>query len=69
MGCNTSLHIKPENTVTIYNEQYYDLLKNIRNGLRLKDSEIKYINQLPNENLIDIIIIYNDMIQFYQEIL
>lgn len=67
MGCNISSPIIPENAVTIHNNQYYDLLKNIRNGLKLTDHEIDYIKKIPHENLFNIIIIYDDMLQFYQQ--
>jgi hypothetical protein len=55
----------PENKTIINDNHYYDLTRNIRNGLKLTKSEIDYITKLSRENLLEIITIYDILIDLY----
>lgn len=59
--------IIPEKKITCDDSQYYDLTKNIRNGLGLTENEIIYISKLPSENLVEIITIYNTLVKVYSD--
>jgi len=60
-----SRKVAPINKITYTNKKYYDLMKNIRNGLSLSNEEFVYIRELPTENLIEIITVYDKLIKFY----
>jgi len=57
--------VAPINKITYTNEKYYDLMKNIRNGVSLSKEYIVYIRELPTENLVEIIIIYDKLVKLY----
>jgi len=57
--------VAPINKITYTNEKYYDLMKNIRNGVSLSKEDIVYIRELPTENLVEIIIIYDKLVKLY----
>jgi len=57
--------VAPINKITYTNEKYYDLMKNIRNGVSLLKEDIVYIRELPTENLVEIIIIYDQLVKLY----
>ena len=57
----------PNNKVTCHDNKYYDLIKNIRNSLSLSPYDISYISTLPNENLIEIITIYDALVTMYRD--
>jgi hypothetical protein len=59
--------VAPINTITYTNEKYYDLMKNIRNGLSLTKEEFVYIRELPIENLVEIITVYDELVKFYTD--
>jgi hypothetical protein len=59
--------VAPINKITYTNEKYYDLMKNIRNGLSLSKEDIVYIRELPTENLVEIIIIYDKLVKLYTD--
>ena len=61
------MKIIPEKKITYENTQYYDLIKNIRNGVSLSEEDIVYIRELPTENLVEIIIIYDKLVKFYTD--
>lgn len=42
-------------------------MKNIRNGVSLSKEDIVYISELPTENLVEIIIIYDKLIKLYTD--
>lgn len=48
-----------KNNNNIFINKYYELTKNIRNLLPLKNEEYEYIKTLSNDKLLDIINIYN----------
>ena len=49
------------------NEIYYVLTQHIRNIKTLTDDEITFIQTLPNENLFDIILLYNKNSEFMND--
>jgi len=57
----------PNNKVTCEDNKYYDLIKNIRNSLTLSSYDISYISTLPNENLLEIITIYDALVTMYRD--
>jgi hypothetical protein len=60
--------VHPDKTITCYNnDKYYNLTKNIRNSLSLTSDDISYISKLPNENLVEIIIIYDKIVTLYRD--
>ena len=59
--------VYPENKITYQNNRYYDLIKHIRNGLSLTSNDISYISKLPNENLVEIITIYDMLVTMYRD--
>jgi hypothetical protein len=59
--------IYPNNKVTYEDNKYYDLIKNIRNSLTLSSYDISYISTLPNENLLEIITIYDALVTMYRD--
>jgi hypothetical protein len=59
--------VTPINKITYTNKKYYDLMKNIRNGVSLSEENIVYIRELPTENLVEIIIIYDKLVKFYTD--
>jgi len=48
-----------KNNNNIFIDKYYELTKNIRNLIPLKNEEYEYIKTLSNDKLLDIINIYN----------
>ena len=59
--------VAPINKLTYTNEKYYDLMKNIRNGLCLTKEEFVYIRELPTENLVEIITVYDKLVKLYTD--
>jgi hypothetical protein len=59
--------VYPENNITCQDNRYYDLIKNIRNGLSLSMNDISYISKLPNKNLVEIITIYDMLVTIYRD--
>jgi hypothetical protein len=59
--------VAPINKLTYTNEKYYDLIKNIRNGLSLTKEEFVYIRELPVENLVEIITVYDKLVKLYTD--
>ncbi len=59
--------VYPENKITCQDNKYYNLIKNIRNGLSLSLNDISYISKLPNENLVEIITIYDMIVTIYRD--
>ena len=59
--------VTPENKITINNKKYYDLTKNIRNSISLTKDKFVYISELPTENLVEIITIYNTLVEMYRD--
>jgi hypothetical protein len=57
----------PRKKITCENTQYYDLIKNIRNGISLTKNEFVYISGLPSENLVEIITIYDTLVKLYRD--
>ena len=49
------------------NETYYGLTQHIRNLKTLTEEEILYIQTLPNENLIELILLYDKNSKFINE--
>ena len=59
--------IVPEEKITCEDCQYYKLIKNIRNGVSLTKNDHIYISGLPIKNLIEIITIYDMLVDIYIE--
>jgi hypothetical protein len=59
--------VAPINKLTCTNEKYYDLMKNIRNGLSLSKEEFVYVRELPTENLVEIITVYDELVKLYTD--
>ena len=55
--------IKDIHILTIEDETYYKLLQDIRNGMKLSNEQNKYISKLPKENLLEIIKIYDSLVE------
>ena len=55
------------NKITCEDNRYYDLIKNIRNSLSLSSNDISYISALPNDNLVEIITIYDRLVTMYRD--
>ena len=49
------------------NETYYSLTQHIRNLKNLTEEEITFIQTLPNENLIELILLYDKNSKFINE--
>lgn len=68
---NNILKITPakrrEPTVTLYDIEYYNLIKNLRNCKLLSKTELLYIESLPKNNLLELINIYNDDLKMLTE--
>ena len=62
-----SRKVEPINKITYTNKKYYDLMKNIRNGLSLSNEEFVYIRELPTENLLEIITVYDKLVKLYTD--
>jgi hypothetical protein len=55
------------NKITCEDNRFYNLIKNIRNSLSLSSNDISYISTLPNENLVEIITIYDMLVTMYRD--
>lgn len=54
-------------TLTLENDNYYSLIKDIRNGNDLSSRQIEFVNKLQNENLLEIIHIYMNLVKMYKD--
>ena len=54
-------------TLTLENDNYYSLIKDIRNGNDLSSRQIEFVNKLQNENLLEIIHIYMNLVKLYKD--
>jgi hypothetical protein len=61
--------VYPDKKITCNDDKYYNLTKNIRNSLSLTPGDISYISKLPNENLLEIITIYDKLVTIYRDAL
>ena len=60
---------KKEEAFTLYDFDYYNLIKNIRNCKVLSKHELLYVESLSKNNLIEIIKINNDVIKLFNNVL
>lgn len=51
------------------NERYYDLIKDVRNSVDLTKESVEFLSKLSHENLIEIIIIYSNLVKMYKEMM
>lgn len=69
MNSDICRKVVTENKITINDKYYYDLTIHIRNGLKLTKTDIDYISKLPIENLLEIIVIYDNILDLYISVL
>ena len=48
-------------------EKYYDFIKDVRNSIDLTKEGIDFLSTLNRENLIEIILIYSNLVKMYKD--
>jgi hypothetical protein len=66
---HTISSVKTDRTNSYKDKGFYKITQNIRNGFKLTDQEIEYIESLHKDDLLELILVFDECTQSYTEMI